>query len=1143
MPGAKLGVARGRVVAVVATLHGGRQQFGSGYLVGDRLVLTAEHCTRDKLSDGSKAIRLRVIRATDGASADVKIAGASRVLDVAVLHLVDSVPWATEMRAPVYARVDRTHTEMLTDCQAIGYPLMQRDPDKKTRDTAELHGTIYTTDEAESGRLLMREPLVRPGPVIDPNADPTASHQQEHSSPWGGLSGALVFCRGDAIGVVIQHLPRQGDSAIRLMAFDTLARLAATDSAARDVAEALGLPAEDQLTWASAIPAVEAAAAALEEAAALSLVGEYEAAARLCEDAVTIADLSEDNEIRIQAHLDASRVYGHQGGLTVDGDSRRRLLVKMTSHVDAAIALGADPMASASARLLIARLGDSSPDEVLRWADEITRIAAPDDTSAQVDAVCARLEALMDADRPQDAFHLSEEVSRLRPLADAEARLILSATWLLLHMTYRTGNSVEQEVASFVADVRQSVEQDTIARKRGETFLRTVAEQATERDLFDDALMVMHEAYDIADSPDYPALPRAMMALRAAEIAAWAGNVQSTRRYLGQVALWWPRASTASPGTVDLQVGIRVKVLSSRGRIFGLLANRLKDRKTKEDALHEAYQACVDARKLADENRTALAGEADTDVFLAMLALWLGDITQDLGQSDEAVHWFRSARTDTAMADATFAFESGMFAWLREAESLRLAGRTREAYEVVGQLLEDTIDDERPDDVSSQARAFQVYLRNRELPIIDWLESPEVAVTGQPARIGSLRVIVAQAVAQLVSSWERWRETGYHSLAQRFGITDDTDITYQSDLQSVLMDSWGRGGFLNVAAAIRAKPLSAIAVDARSVPEIASWARILCAVYDTVIIKWKGPIGGEFVWVPVPQDVDFSGGSGFTWCDTPQSMVDEGFGMAMGWSNPVPAQVSQFLSGPAFELVRAGRLVVLPAALVGCTQFPVGWTDDLLVSGLLKGVLNVGRTERESGGISASGLSMIDLSTVRVPYIEGISMRDLAAVLDEATEWSGQLRAEFLELLDPENNPQSRESVRRAKIENKIDEACSFLERKLATIADKDKKGNWRVEHASGTMSSIGRPSVSPGDEPITEVLRSIGSLPERVEPWVPFWLLERRGGRLDWTAPLTNSARQPEPEANPERELYSWLWPQTQGRLNTVIVRTVPHS
>ena len=229
MPGAKLGVARGRVVAVVATLPGGRQQLGSGYLVGDRLVLTAEHCTRDKLSDDSKAIRLHVICATDGASADVKIAGASRVLDVAVLHLVDSVPWATEMRAPVYARVDRTHTGMLTDCQAIGYPLMQRDPDKKTRDTAELHGTIYTTDEAESGRLLMREPLVRPGPVIDPNADPTASHQQGHSSPWGGLSGALVFCRGDAIGVVIQHLPRQGDSAIRLMAFDTLARLAATD--------------------------------------------------------------------------------------------------------------------------------------------------------------------------------------------------------------------------------------------------------------------------------------------------------------------------------------------------------------------------------------------------------------------------------------------------------------------------------------------------------------------------------------------------------------------------------------------------------------------------------------------------------------------------------------------------------------------------------------------------------------------------------------------------------------------------------------------------------------------------------------------------------------------------------------------------
>ena len=1119
-----------RVVAVVATLRDGREQIGSGYLTAGRLVLTAEHCTRNKVT-GESATQLRVVRATDGAVAEVNGVVSDQHLDVAVLRVADDAPWDASLPSLAFARVDQSQAGVLYDCTGIGFPLFQRDTGRRTRHTSEFHGKVYQTDERESGRLLMREPLIHPGPVIDSSAD----------SPWGGLSGALVFYCGNAIGVVTEHHPRQGDSALRMMAFDTLARKAATDPApgARGVAEALGLPNEDQLPWAGTIPIAEAAAAALEEARVLSRDGELEAAARLNENAVTLADESDNNELRIQAHLRASHIYGRQAGLlSVEGDARRRLLDKMARHVDAAVALGADPMASASERLVIARLG-TSPKEVLHWADEITRIAAPDDTSSQVDVVCARLEALIDADRPGDAFALSDEVERLRPLADTEGRLILASTWLLLLMTYRADNSIQQEVGSFVADVRQSVEQGQITRNGGEIFLRTVAEQARERGRFDDALMVMREAYGIARSHEELALSMAMLALRAAELAAVEGNTQLTQRYLGEVALWWPRAIPASPGTADREVGIRVQVQSSRGRILALLADRLgEDRKAREDALHEAYKACVLARKLADENRAALAGETDTDVFIADLAWWLGCITQDLGRSDEAVDWFRCVRTDAAMADANFAFERGRRAWLREAESLRLAGRTREARDVVGHLLDDTTDDERPEEVSSQARAFQIYLDNREMPIINLLDSPEAAAIRQSAHDESLRVVVARAVAELVSSWERWRGEDYRSLLQRFDTAGSTDITFQSDLQSVLMDVWGRGGFLNVATAIRANPLSAIAVDARSVSEIASWARILCPVYDTVIIKWKGSLGGEFTLAPMPGDGGFAGGSGFTWVDTPRSLLDEGFAAAMGWSNPVPAQVSRFLSGPALDLVRAGRLVVLPAALVGCTQFPVGWTDDLLVSGLLGGVLNVGRAERGSSETSVSAQPMVDLSIIKVPFIDGISMSDLAAVLDEATEWAGPLKRAFLKPLTEKNSP-LQELARRTIIDSEINDACRFLEGKLEVIASKEKTGSWRIEHASGTMSARSRPSASPGEEPVTEVLRSVGPLPPDVAPWVSFWLLKRRGGRLDWTAPLTNSARQPEPGANSEEELYSWLWPQTEGRMHTVIVRT----
>src|ERR1022692_3859619 len=210
----KAAVPLHRVVAVIATFPGG-EQFGSGYLVGGRLVLTAEHCTRDKLT-GRPALRLRVTRASDWASADVVETLASPIVDVAVLRLDDTAPRISEMPAPAYARVDRTRAGVMEKCEAIGYPLIQRDPDNKTRDTAELHGTIYQTDEAESGRLLMREPVIHPGPVTDPGPKSAATPKQEQPSPWGGLSGALVFYQGDAIGVVIEHHPRQGDSALRI---------------------------------------------------------------------------------------------------------------------------------------------------------------------------------------------------------------------------------------------------------------------------------------------------------------------------------------------------------------------------------------------------------------------------------------------------------------------------------------------------------------------------------------------------------------------------------------------------------------------------------------------------------------------------------------------------------------------------------------------------------------------------------------------------------------------------------------------------------------------------------------------------------------------------------------------------------------
>ena len=241
-----------RVVAVVATLRDGREQLGSGYLVSGRLVLTAEHCTRDKVT-GEPTARLRVVRTSEGAEAQVAGVVADRGLDVAVLRLADDAPWGADLPPPVFARVDQSHSGVLDDCTGIGFPLFQRDPGKRTRHTSEFHGKVYQTDERESGRLLMREPLIHPGPMTGSEGEMLTDRGGHGPSPWGGLSGALMFYRGSAIGVVVEHHPRQGDSALHAVGFERIA------AASAEIRQCLGLPRPDSLPYVSEHVAVQLA--------------------------------------------------------------------------------------------------------------------------------------------------------------------------------------------------------------------------------------------------------------------------------------------------------------------------------------------------------------------------------------------------------------------------------------------------------------------------------------------------------------------------------------------------------------------------------------------------------------------------------------------------------------------------------------------------------------------------------------------------------------------------------------------------------------------------------------------------------------------------------------------------------------------
>src|SRR5215813_137595 len=121
------GIPSDRVVAVVAYLDTGRVQIGSGYLVTERVVLTARHCSTDKRT-GRPARSLRVVRRSDGAEAPATPSAAAG--DVAVLEVGEGPAWtwAAALEPPRFGRVDRSRSGELLDCEAVGFPLWQLDP-------------------------------------------------------------------------------------------------------------------------------------------------------------------------------------------------------------------------------------------------------------------------------------------------------------------------------------------------------------------------------------------------------------------------------------------------------------------------------------------------------------------------------------------------------------------------------------------------------------------------------------------------------------------------------------------------------------------------------------------------------------------------------------------------------------------------------------------------------------------------------------------------------------------------------------------------------------------------------------------------------------------------------------------------------
>jgi WD40 repeat protein len=172
---------------------------GSGYLITDRLVLTAWHVIRPATGeDAPSQVRVRVegrIAAgcepssiEEPASLLWPLTDPGEDLDFALLLLEKPLPAATPLSWAPLADSGRL------DVQAVGYPDASIDRSRSTRDTKEVNGWSHLGDRIRKRREGRGTFAIRLRDEDQPRGTP--------ASAWPAMSGAAVFAGEVLVGVI-----------------------------------------------------------------------------------------------------------------------------------------------------------------------------------------------------------------------------------------------------------------------------------------------------------------------------------------------------------------------------------------------------------------------------------------------------------------------------------------------------------------------------------------------------------------------------------------------------------------------------------------------------------------------------------------------------------------------------------------------------------------------------------------------------------------------------------------------------------------------------------------------------------------------------------------------------------------------------
>ncbi|MFJ7959833.1 trypsin-like peptidase domain-containing protein [Streptomyces sp. NPDC096319] len=176
-----------RVAELLVGPDGGGCVFGSGYLLGGRLVLTARHLLDDAPADSRVSVRLGGRPALH--PAERVWASAAPEHDLALVRLTGPSAPDTAGSPPELGRLDADPARVVP-VTATGFPALAGlvDADRvAVRDSYQVTAEVTTHSYVKTGRLELR---------CHGRSDATGAR-------WRGLSGGAVFAEDSLIGVVV----------------------------------------------------------------------------------------------------------------------------------------------------------------------------------------------------------------------------------------------------------------------------------------------------------------------------------------------------------------------------------------------------------------------------------------------------------------------------------------------------------------------------------------------------------------------------------------------------------------------------------------------------------------------------------------------------------------------------------------------------------------------------------------------------------------------------------------------------------------------------------------------------------------------------------------------------------------------------